>query len=330
MPARRLVISPRNGGFFCNFNCVLSNIDRYLGKDGITGAEVVWRTQADITHFMYGRTEDGNVWLHFFYQLQFDDLPADRIVVAGFPEHDVFRITWIDAYATYRLGIGWRRKYHALFNKFIKIRPFLVDRADTLFRAGMAGRFCVGVHYRNPLHARECLRPIPPPEVFVARARRLLPAGRPAAIVLASDFEPAVDAFRAAFGDALVVQPEVTRAASLSQDQLHHAAAHPGLALGEQVLVDCLLLARCDVLLHVTSNVATAAAYINPKLRLVYCETRAEAVRGTLWSVSRVVVRWLCLTRGRVPAWMKPRVLRRARAGLLRCWRAPNRRPAAR
>ena len=45
----------------------------------------------------------------------------------------------------------------------------------------------------------------------------------------------------------------------------------PCTALGEQALIDALLLARCDVLLHTTSNLATAVGDMN-RLRMIYCE----------------------------------------------------------
>jgi hypothetical protein len=289
---KTLVLRSRNGGFFSNFNCVMSNLERYLGKDGFAAAEVVWPVRADLPHFSYGRAEDGNVWLHFFEPLDFPEFPPTRVEMSEYPKTGVCLISSLEAYATYKLNWRWRRIYHRLFTRFIKLRPFLIQRVDGIVRDDMAGRFCVGVHYRNPQHAGECPRPIPEPEAFIARVRRLLPAGRPVAVVLASDVEPAVEAFRAAFGDTLVVQPEVTRALSLAQEQLHHGAAHPSLNLGEQVLMDCLLLARCDVLLHVVSNVATAAGFINPRLKLVYCETRTEALQGYLWALSYMFNWW--------------------------------------
>jgi hypothetical protein len=127
--------------------------------------------------------------------------------------------------------------------------------------------------------------------VFVDRARRLSRKGRETVVVLATDYEPAVSAFRAAFGPALLVQPGVVRANSALDDQAHHGHRYAELALGEQALVDCLMLSRCDAMLHVTSNLATAAAYINPRLRLIYCETWGQAVRGYVWSLWRWL-RW--------------------------------------
>jgi hypothetical protein len=41
--------------------------------------------------------------------------------------------------------------------------------------------------------------------------------------------------------------------------------------MAEEVIRDAYILARCNSLLHVTSNISTAVAYMNPDLEMVYC-----------------------------------------------------------
>jgi len=294
-----MVIHARNSGFFSNFNCVISNLEARLGRDGCTAAAVEWSAPAGGSHFVYGSAQDGNLWLHFFEQLRFENRPAQQFDVGDFPSANATLITGIDAYATYKLNPFWRRRFHQLFSRYITVQPHLAARIEAIFHARMAGKFCVGVHYRDPRHAHECPNPMPPPEVFVQRVRALLKAQSNPAIFLATDFEPAVAAFQAAFGNSLVLQPSVCRADAQSPDQMHHMTEDPSLLLGEQVLIDCLLLARCHVLLHVNSNIATAALYMNPRMRGVYCETLAEACLGYLWSVLRMLELWLRTGRGR-------------------------------
>jgi hypothetical protein len=98
--------------------------------------------------------------------------------------------------------------------------------------------------------------------------------------VLATDVREAVDRFREVFGERLLVQPDVARAPAGGSQ--YEWSAPPGIALGEQTLIDALLLARCDVLLHATSNIATAAGYMNPRMRMVYCEPRLLGAVETL------------------------------------------------
>lgn len=287
--ASTMVIHARDSGFFSNFNCVMSNLEAQLGRDGCVAALVDWTPHLDGSQFVYGDRQDGNVWLHFFEPLRFTNVPLKQFDVWDYPATRGRLITGNEAYATYKFNPFWRRRYHALFSRHVTVKPYLTGRAEAIFKAHMAGKFCIGVHYRDPRHSKECPNPIPPPEVFVERVRALQPAGRDIAVFLATDFSPAVAVFQAAFGDALVLQPAVSRVDAQSADQMHHIRIDPSVTLGEEVLVDCLLLARCQVLLHVTSNVATAAGYMNPRLRMVYCETRAEAWRGYNWAVARML-----------------------------------------
>ena len=276
---RTLVIHNWKAGFFSNFNGVLNNLHHRLGRDGIVAARVDWRADPSNDHFVYGRQQDDNLWLRFFEPLAFDHFPTETLHVQMYAE---FAITGINAYTAYKHDRHWRNLYHALFTRHVRVRQPILDRVDAIHRAAMAGRHCVGVHYRSPRH-QECPDPIPPVQAFVARVRRLLRGREPCAVVLATDVAPAIDAFRAAFGEALIVQPNVART-------LHPT---PDAALGEQVLTDCLLLSRCDVMLHVTSNVATAAGYMNPRMKMVYCETPFQAVKNHLdwvsWHLRRSV-----------------------------------------
>lgn len=278
---RNLLLHAANAGFFSNFNSVLNNLHYRLGRDGVTAMTVDWRSDGQ-TQFPYGRLEDGNVWLKFFAPLPFEDMPAATIEARGYAEPSM---SGPRAYAMYKLGKRWRQIYGDLFRRYITVNPVLLARVEAIYGADMAGRYCVGVHCRHPRHAIECLHGIPSPELFIARTRRLLPKGRPWAVFLASDYEPAVTAFQAAFGDRLILQPGVTRARSAADDHVHHDQRAPAIALGEQALIDCLLLARCRTLLHVTSNLATAVGYINPQIRMVYCESRIEAALGFAWSL---------------------------------------------
>src|SRR5262249_19179692 len=142
--------------------------------------------------------------------------------------------------------------------RYIRIIPAIQARADTIHDTAMAGHFRVGVHCRHPDHDAECLHRMPSIDRFIAATRALLPSDRSWVVFLASDYEPAVAAFRAAFGERLVVQPGVRRTLAAGDGQMHHSNAEPGVELGEQALIDALLLARCDAFVHVTSNLATA------------------------------------------------------------------------
>jgi len=278
-----LLLAARNAGFFSNLNGVLNHLRYSLGRNGIEAIIVDWRANPAERHeFSYGRAEDGNLWLRFFEPLAFERHPP-ALSATRFYANDA--MTSRRAYAMYKFGWRWRRIYNRLFRRYIAVRPALLARAEAIHARHMAGHYRIGVHCRHPKHDSECLHPSPSLARYIAMTRALLPSDRSWIVFLASDYEPAVAAFRAVFGERLAMQEGVKRAPGPSAEQRHHIDPDPAIESGEQVLIDALLLARCDALVHVTSNLATAVGYMNPQSRMVYCETRLQAVIGYLWSL---------------------------------------------
>ncbi len=272
-----LVVSAWNAGFFSHVNRVVNHLHHSLGRDGCEAIRVDWRVGEHIPLFIYGTAGDGELWRHFFEPLEFPHAPsAERTSW----EYADLSMTGLHAYRMYKRGERWRADYGRAFAAHVHVREALRRRVGEIWKDGGVGRRAIGVHYRHPGHDRECPRTSPPLEVFVARMRALLAGDEAASVVLATDVHEAVEHFRGEFGERLLVQPDVVRA-GMEEDQDDYGAT-PSVALGEQALIDVLLLARCESLLHVVSNIATAVGYINPRLRMVYCEPWLLGAAATL------------------------------------------------
>jgi hypothetical protein len=272
-----LVVTAWNGGFFSHVNRVVNHLHHSLGRGGCAAVRVDWRVSEHIPLFVYGTARDGELWQHFFEPLAFPNAPRHERATWEYAD---LSMTGLHAYRMYKRGSRWRTAYGRAFAEHVHVREELRCRAREMWQDAGAARRCVGVHYRHSGHGHECPRPIPPIEVFIDRARSLLRGGSPASVVLATDVHEAVEGFRVAFGDRLLVQPDVVRAHAA--DHQHDLGASPSVALGDQALIDALLLARCDVMVHTVSNLATAVGYMNPRLRMVYCEPRLVGAAATL------------------------------------------------
>lgn len=272
-----LVLPAYNGGFFSHLNCVVNHLRHTLGRDGCVAVRVDWHAGEGPSNFVYGAPEDGELWRRFFEPLAFASMPAAERSADRYADQSM---TGLHAYRMYRRGSGWRGQYGAAFARYVLVQERLRRRRDEMWQSSGAGEHSVGVHYRHPDHGVECPRDIPPIDVFVERTRRLLHRRSRASVVLATDVHEAVDAFRSAFGDRLVVQPGVARVHLAERQNAHAATA--SVTLGEQALIDALLLTRCGTLLHTTSNLATAVGYMNPRLRMVYCEPRLRTAAETV------------------------------------------------
>jgi hypothetical protein len=271
------VVTAWNAGFFSHVNRVVNRLHHSLGRDGCAAVRVDWRVGEHIPLFVYGTAQDGELWQRFFEPLAFPGAPAEERTSWEYAD---LSMTGLHAYRMYKRGSGWRTAYGRTFAEHVHVREELRRRVQELWRDGGAGGRSIGVHYRHAEHSHECPREAPSMDTFIDRTRSLLARSKSAAVVLATDVREAVEGFREAFGERLLVQPDVARAPA--GETQYDWGLPPCVALGEQALIDALLLARCDVLLHTTSNIATAVGYMNPRLRMVYCEPRLVGARETL------------------------------------------------
>ena len=69
------------------------------------------------------------------------------------------------------------------------------------------------------------------------------------------------------------------RAKRYSDEAEHVNKNNDPLQMGQQVFMDILLLAKCDCFLHSESNVASLAAYFNPKMKSFYLGDTADDQR---------------------------------------------------
>ena len=88
---------------------------------------------------------------------------------------------------------------------------------------------------------------------------------------VATDDEQAAEAYRNAFGDEVVIRDNVTRVVQNEAEVEVHTRPFEEVSFkdAEDVVIDTWCLALCDELLHISSNIVTAAAYLNPDLKLV-------------------------------------------------------------
>ncbi len=108
-----------------------------------------------------------------------------------------------------------------------------------------------------------------PTESRTSPGLRRLYGGDSPVIFLATDSDDVIQAMHDEFGPAVVYQTDVLRTPAGEDEQLHFFR-QGDVRFGQDVLTDGLLLAACDRLIHVTSNVATAVPLFNPDLDLHY------------------------------------------------------------
>lgn len=258
----------RTEGLLANFLHVLETVHR--ARPGAS-VYVDWVLRGDELGFRYGRVGD-DIWSDLFRPL--GPYPPGAPHRASLPIDFAFWRTGKDYLAGWRLR-RHRRSYHATISKWIEVsNPRVLEQVRGISEQSLDGRFCIGVHRRVP-NARVALLQadgqVPSLDRFIATAESIIAKKRAPewTIFLATDDAEAVDAFRRVFGSRLAVRDHVQRTTARSEEVHFRGWNRISLADAEDVLIDTILLSRCDVLIHASSSVSTVAALMNPDLTLV-------------------------------------------------------------
>ena len=173
-----------------------------------------------------------------------------------------------------------RRRAAALIARYLRPQPHITQKVDQFWRSsGCAlAPFVVGVHMRGTDKASDIGGAIVPPAAYYRFIDQQLVVGGPRALVfLATDSPRFVEDARRKYGARLrhtrAIRSE--KNAFLSDDGGFDGGeadsgdgGHGPARKGMDVLVDALLLSRCDYLIKSSSAVGEFAVYFSKKLRL--------------------------------------------------------------
>ncbi|MBX4187724.1 MAG: glycosyltransferase [Candidatus Doudnabacteria bacterium] len=263
----------------------------------------------DIKNFCYGTEADGNIWLKLFEPIAYKDIDdsvynkelelyQNAVVVNNWNEFREPLLTYIHAYKLYKKENfqKWREWYNSYYKKYLKVRPHIKESVDRFVGKYFDGKKVIAAHIRHPSHGME--QPggrLPTVELFCEKITELIKQQnwKPEEYVLfiATDQDSVIEYFKKYFPDNLVYSGDVKRVTAeddmlfkklSAEEQLkeghqiqHKTAADPSkwsVSMAEEVVIDALLLAESDYFIHVTSNIATAVSFMNPKTKMIYCE----------------------------------------------------------
>ncbi|XP_022786319.1 uncharacterized protein LOC111326573, partial [Stylophora pistillata] len=176
-----------------------------------------------------------------------------------------------------------RIRVNKLIRQYVKPNYRVREKAELFHRRNMVGFTVLGVQVRATDHWMEAKdHKLPSMTSWVERAQEILKTLRkPRKIFIASDNNEVIQKFVGVFGKETVVFTEAFRSKEYHSQLPPHKfkfkynATHPyERKIGTQVLVDILLLAKCNVFLHAESSVAALASYFNPHMTSYFMDER--------------------------------------------------------
>lgn len=249
----KYVIGLHNAGFFAAFSGVLNHL--------------VWCDRNNLTPVVYWNSKsryykDGgfngstNVWEYYFE-------PVSHLrYVPGDVVHDGYCMDKI-SFLYYWFSKDHRELAHYLISKYVRIKPIVQAKIDTFYQEKMLGKKTIGIHLRGTDKWSE--------EKLVSARKMAEVALRYAdsdmQFLIASDQQSLFNELKILLRPYPVIYYDCYRSPS---NAALHVRTRPSYAqLGEDVLVEASLLARCDMLVRTASSVSTGSLYFNPNLAYV-------------------------------------------------------------
>jgi hypothetical protein len=237
---------PYDPGFFSCLATVLGALDAY--ERGAAGDGL--RIQLSRGRY-FDRSRGGNWWEYHFAPVRIGRQDGPDVPLGNHAALAFDAIVWD------------RRRAHDVLARHVRVAAD-VQQAVAQFRAQhLAGRPVVGVHFRGTDKPAE-LTSVVSYEEAIGRAQvELAQRGAGAVVFAASDERDFIAACQRAFGRRCVSTPAVR---SRRGGPAVHVTTRNGFAAGREALIDCLLLAACDVLVRTSSNLGQFAGYFSPDM----------------------------------------------------------------
>ena len=268
-----------NAGFFVQFMVVLNQLE-YAEAARLTP---VVNFDQEFNFFM-DSSRGRNVWEYYFEPVA--DLSSDTLenmdsgrIIRLFPHEQAKRMSArnrIPDLNKEQLAQWYRNRRESrseLVKRYIRVKPHIQQKVERFVDRHMGDNPVLGVHVRGtdkgwrrdgrrydfPLD----LGRIVPPQEYWPMVDEYSDAHPGCKVFVATDQQDFLEAFVDRYGDRIIWHGD-TRSLT-GRNTMHDEGVDP-YQKGEDVLVDCLLLARCHFLIRCMSNVGESATYFNPEL----------------------------------------------------------------
>lgn len=251
-------------GLFSAFLCVIGDI-MWAEKNG--KIPVVHWTSDSLYYQREGYNGSHNVWEYYFEPLSsLCYEPGDEIwktLVAP----DGFHLFSSFLKEPDRFNKTLKFQAHEIVKKYIKIKPSIQAQIDAYYEQNMAGRKTVGIHLRGTDRLvrtdKEGLT------LGLIKAAKQHKIRGPVQYFIATDDESMLTLAKQHLRDPVI---HCNSHRSLDGSPLHKSK--PGFEdtaiMGEEALIETILLSRCDYFVYTHSSLPVAVLAFNPQLKNFY------------------------------------------------------------
>lgn len=258
----------KNEGFFSSFIAVLSNL---MWADKNQKTPVVYWDQTSLFYQENGYNGFSNPWEYYFSPVShlkyeagdpihsFGSDPDNNWILSSFFQNrDYF-------YQTHRQDVK------KIIDKYIHIHPHILQAVEKFYQKHMAGKINIGIHLRG---TDRNLKTIPNKmvETHLFQAKEIGKKYKKVQYFIATDEQSLLDFAKSKLKKKTIYCDSYRSTNGQPIHVLENQECTQKAKLGEEVLIEALLLAKCDYLIHSLSSVPLAVLFFNPYLKNLYLE----------------------------------------------------------
>ena len=265
-----------------------------------------------LVSFCYGTKNDGNIFYKLFenpypeidanvYETDKMYHYANKILnYLDYNEAKEPNLTALNSYNLYNDAEYFpvfRKKYNETLKKYIRLKPEIQQKIDIFSEKNLKNHFIISAFIRCKGHALELKESSPDIELWETKLLEILNQNNiPVSsdkwrFFVASDNEDAINFFFEKYPKNTVFQnmqrltheqeqEYANKKRELGHDtwgyELQHRkaadASQHSLQNAIEVIFDVYTAASADYLIYTNSNMSTAASYINPEVKMIYCK----------------------------------------------------------
>lgn len=209
----------------------------------------------------YYQEECGLNWWNYYFEPMGFDLQHSK-------KRD---LTDLQAVFTTFIEFRDRKANHELINKYIHVKPHILEKVDDFVRGNFGSKYVIGVHYRGTDKIAEA--PLVKYQLVAKEIEKIVQnknLKEDYLIFLATDKQAIVDYLEKSFSGKIITY-DCQRATSFRPIHIYGKNKY---LLGEEAIIDSLLLSKCDLLIRTSSNLSLFSMFVNPELPVIELNKR--------------------------------------------------------
>lgn len=254
-----IILNTRESGMFSIFNDVLSLLHCY--EEGLfAGIQVDFQKKG-----MYYDKNYGPNWWGYYCEPIFHGTKEDEVIlVDGLGIPGAISRTELRSYN--------RQKAYQLIKKYIHLKPTIAKKIDDFVANNFKDYFILGIHYRGTDKISEAPR-VPYEAVLEAIEKQVTLLDFDYRIFIATDEIEFINFISSKFPEKIIYRKETTR--SENRNPVHVKSQNP-YKVGEDALIDSVLLSKTNLLMRTSSNLSLWSTYFNPDIPIINLSFRYE------------------------------------------------------